>query len=393
MPRWQLLFTFPNFIPPAESPYTSDEDGIAICAGTDARVDQLIEGEAGERMQLLLSRFSSQSGDAYRPGCLLVRDDAHPRLLTDDTLRAFRNICAVTTTTQGWGEVMAEGRQRIVLWNDSFKFGFFTPGRREGFASLHGVAQVFESVPRMREMSFHPDSPFEGLRRLEPTVDARLLARLLVAWRMFYLESHEVYRPLFRSLEVAFQAGLFPSDGLTATSDAGTRVGSWVSAFEVLFHPGSDNKVYKSDVLAALAAGPWYDPRLTEKSFVVSVGKEVQASLVEKIYDDLHDARNAFLHGNPVSEDTLRFDRNPNKVSLVELAPILYHGALLAFLVGKVSGGPEDPQPDNMDIEARIEAYERDRGLSNVQSGLAVALRTDDEDDDETGHSGELNGY
>ena len=308
MPRWQLLFTFPNFVPPADSPYTSDQDGIAICAGTDPRVDQLIEGEEGERMHLLLSRFSSQTGEAYRPGCLLVRDDAPPRVLDADALRAFRNICAIATTTHGWGEVVVSNGLRTILWSDSFRFGFFTPGRREGFVSLDGAVETFESVPRMREMSFHPDSPFEGLRRLRPQVDERLLARLLVAWRRFHLESEEAYRPLFRSLEVAFQAGLFPSDGLTAASDAGTRVGSWVSAFEVLFHLGWADR---SVVLAALAAGPWNDPRLTDKSFVVGKKKKVPGSLVEKVYDDLYYARNDFLHGNPVSADTLRFDRDP----------------------------------------------------------------------------------
>jgi hypothetical protein len=47
---------------------------------------------------------------------------------------------------------------------------------------------------------------------------------------------------VFRSLEVAFQANRFPSDGLSSINDIGTRIGLWVSAFEVLFHRAVDDR-------------------------------------------------------------------------------------------------------------------------------------------------------
>jgi hypothetical protein len=228
--RWQLIFTFPNFVPPADSPYVSDADGIAICAGTDERLRLLVGGHPGGRMRLLLKRFWTHSGVRYTPGCLLVRKDVVPWILDAEALRAFRNICSLVTTTHGWGAVLDGVGVRPILWSDSFKFGLYSPGQTHGYVSLHGAIQGYESVPRMRKMRFEPDTAFDSLRELRPGLDKELLARLLVAWRQVYVRRRQrkVYRALFRSMDVAFHAGLFPSDGLTGASDAGLRLASAV---------------------------------------------------------------------------------------------------------------------------------------------------------------------
>jgi hypothetical protein len=300
-----------------------------------------------------------------------------------DALRAFRNICALVTTTHGWGAALDGVAIRPILWSDSFKFGFYSPGQKDGYVSLHGAIEGYESVARMRKMRFHPDVPFDGLRNLKPQVDKQLLTRLLVAWRRFYLQRKQrnFYRSLFRSMDVAFHAGLFPSDGLTGMSDAGLRLALWVSAFEVLFHSGG--KKGWSDKLAvqtAMAAGPWDYAKVIRKRYKVTRPAR-KVSLVEKIYEELNNARNDFLHGNPVSALTLRFGRRGNRPSLVTLAPALYHGALLAFLHGKVPGGPDEELPEGTSsVEAAILYMERHDGLSNVQRALEKATQTEDDE-------------
>jgi hypothetical protein len=70
--------------------------------------------------------------------------------------------------------------------------------------------------------------------------DQPLLDRLFRTWRQCYLRKRNRKKllRLFRALEVAFHAALFPADGLTSINDVGSRIALWVSAFEVLCHPG-----------------------------------------------------------------------------------------------------------------------------------------------------------
>jgi hypothetical protein len=143
--------------------------------------------------------------------------------------------------------------------------------------------------------------------------------------------------------------------------------------------------VNKASVQAALAGGPWGYSKLTTRRYKVRADRKTmrRATLVERIYDDLYNARNAFLHGNPVSARTLRFDRRGDRPSLVTLAPALYHGALLAFLQNKVPGGPDEALPGNLsEVDAARHYMDRREGLSNVQNALAKA--TEREDDDES---------
>lgn len=332
-------------------------------------------------MRLLTRRFYSAFGHKYRPGCLLVKADARSRVLDSDALVSFRNMCAIATTTQGWGTALASmSGHRSILWNDSFQFGFYTPGRSGGYVFLHGAVWGFESADRMRRMRLHPASQFESLRTAAPDVDVALLGRLMTAWRRYYVQKRERRRfePLFRSLATAFHAGLFPSDGITVLSDAGTRIGQWVSAFEVLFHPGIGGRVDKDRVMRELASGPWDSSVLVAKRYTVRVGHKVKrrATLLERIYEDLYDARNAFLHGNRVTQSTVRFRGQRNRLSLVELVPSLYHGALLAFLEGKVGGGPSGRVRDLRTPKAVRTYMQRRDGLSNVQQALMHATQT-----------------
>ena len=50
------------------------------------------------------------------------------------------------------------------------------------------------------------------------------------------------------------------------------------------------------------------------------------------MYADLYVARNAFVHGNPVDFDTLLAKGPKRKVSLPQVAALLYRYALVAFI-------------------------------------------------------------
>ena len=83
--------------------------------------------------------------------------------------------------------------------------------------------------------------------------DQPLLDRLFRAWRQCYLRkrNRKTLLRLFRALEAAFHATLFPADGLTSINDVERGSLNGVSAFEMLRHPGgSVNKRHVQKVIS-----------------------------------------------------------------------------------------------------------------------------------------------
>ena len=174
------------------------------------------------------------------------------------------------------------------------------------------------------------------------------MKRLLLAWEENYLEqpAQQPWLRLFRSLEVGFQAGRFPSDGLSSINDIGTRIGLWVSACEVLLRSDTDN-IDKRLVQEAIGAVELSNPRLTRKRFNIQHrGLSYKVALPARIYDDMYRARNLFLHGNPVDQLDLRFGRSAKRARLVDLVLVVYSLALRAVLNARMAPDENDESDD-----------------------------------------------
>ena len=248
--------------------------------------------------------------------------------------------------------------------------GYHTPGRDGSLLTLEGAIRSIDDAERLKRYRAQA-SPQIGLPTHHSVhVDPGLLKRLLAAWRRVYVSGRDrkVFRRLFRSLEVAFHAAQHPGDGLPSLSDVGNRLALWVSAFEVLFHPGGGRKVNKRTVQNALGRVKWDKKELTHRRYLISHHQQQsRVTLPEKFYDDLYRARNQFLHGNPVTSAVLRYRQSLRYVQLQFIAPVLYNAALLSFLDGKVRGGPS-ADPD--DIQDFLEWHD---GLWGVQDALFAA--------------------
>jgi hypothetical protein len=68
---------------------------------------------------------------------------------------------------------------------------------------------------------------------------------------------------------------------------------------------------------------------------VARSGRITQTNLVGSIYERLYKARNAFLHGNPVTVETLKLERSGKQVHW--FAAPLFRFALTAFLEQRFS--------------------------------------------------------
>ena len=247
--QWDLLFTLPNLAVPIPTPYTSG--GYAICSGEDPRLENLAASAGNATSKKMLEQFRTTRSEAYRPACFLVRStipiaERHP-----ETIRAFRNVCAISTTTAAYaiGLDSPDAAQWVTHWSDQFLFGYFIAGKSGWIQTLDGASMgADEKIPHQQSAAQFGKPSNWSLR-----VDDPLLERLFTCWRRCYVQERDrgKLRRLFRSLEVAFHASLFPADGLTSISDIGTRLALWVSAFEVLCHPGgSVNKRHVQKVLS-----------------------------------------------------------------------------------------------------------------------------------------------
>ena len=136
---------------------------------------------------------------------------------------------------------------------------------------------------------------------------------------------------------MAYQAASVPSNNRYPIYDFGARIALWVSAFEVLIHPGRKKPGRKREganigkVTALLKQASWRAARLRRRAYLISIERykpKERVNLTLKLYRELYDARNDFLHGNAVARSRLFCFCNEHRRSLIEIAPVIYKVAL-----------------------------------------------------------------
>lgn len=366
--KWDLLFTFPNLAPPVPTPFESD--GYVVCSGSDPRLDELHDNAGNETALEMLNRFSTGAGTRYRPGCLLVRSNIPVAARRQETLAAFRNICAIATISAFRATLLAHpyAAQWRVAWSDHFRFGPYITGHSGWVQAFGGpVRGMDDEIPSQKAAGgFGNPTDFTLL------IDQQLLGRLFKAWRRCYLQGRDriKFRRLFRALEVAFHASSYPADGLTSINDVGIRLALWVSAFEVLCHPGGN--VDKRVVQAEISQTPFLKKRLLAKRFTVSHRQtDYRATLPEALYDDLYWTRNQFLHGMPVRSAMLNYRQSPRFARLLDVAPVLFNATLVSRL--NTLGVADGPLGPNLPIGQLARYLQSRQGLDRVEDGLVAA--------------------
>src|SRR5262245_41406335 len=126
---WNLILTLPNLAPPIPTPF--DGGAFVICSANDERVRDLADNAANATGRRMLDNFRTSRGEQYLPGCLLVRSETPDSDISKESIRAFRNVCAIAATTSTWATRLARphAAQWTVSWSDQVLFGYFSPGR------------------------------------------------------------------------------------------------------------------------------------------------------------------------------------------------------------------------------------------------------------------------
>jgi hypothetical protein len=337
---WEFGFVLPNLVLPTDADDSNPgafPEGISfahhyitIAPGDHTAVHRL--RATTPVVEQILGSFVNEHGRAYSPAVLLLRAEA-PRALKHslEAIVAFRNSIAMSVVLRGRAAIASGGGSQDVTWSDTFDFHPAQIGTR-GRMILQSPAQLSWVSPTAALTLTH--SPFVALqgRRLWP--DHYLMWALGKSWRRRFTPQPKPFafsERLFRSLESAFQACSVGAKNEASLHEYGTQIALWVSACEILAWP--DRK--RADIHAVLNLLDRYPGReqTRQKRFRAKVrGHTLRLSAPQRAYTYLYNARNAFLHGNPVSTNSMLTRSRSERQGLPRIAALVYRAALVAYL-------------------------------------------------------------
>ncbi|WP_417746708.1 hypothetical protein [Rosistilla oblonga] len=282
----------------------------------------------------LTSRLTDAFGRDTRPSALLIHANA-PENIGFAAVLDFRNAIAISSLIDGLSLQLSGGNAGYPQWSNYFDFYSYTP-TTDG--NLISQSLALTAIERSRGFAGQTMPHLPPSTSIHFGVDRVILDSLLVQWKRKYSNkiSDHGTRVLFRSLQVTSAATRLPGVGTRVPTihDLGLSVATWVSAFEILTHPGNGDANLKT-VLDCLEGATWMSSKLKAKRFQSKSrsGKTVRKiNFCQKLYAELYQARNDFLHGNEVAHKTL-FPFNDDRLfSLPAIAILIYRAALAAYL-------------------------------------------------------------
>ena len=339
-PEWHLVRVMPNLSLPAADSDVWTETGnccgvgalslnspwIAIVPPHDDRLGPFLAKYAVASS--LLDSFRTETGAPTRPSSLIVRGDAPiPRRI--DAIAAFRNAAAMCFVLRARAASLADkGHQAVGSWSDLFDF-HAAEIDTNGDIQIHSAALI-NWLGKPKKIHFAP-SPL-----LSHDLDIRFcdetLTHLLVqAWRRLYVQGREVrkLRPIFRSLEIAYQAAAIPIKNVGSLNDFGLTIAQWISALEALLWP-LHGYASRDHTIAFLSGVTWDHRQAMHRRYRVSIGKKQHSvNAAQKAVDLMYEARNAFLHGEKFTTTHLLPFSKRRRATLPRIAPVIFRAALV----------------------------------------------------------------
>ena len=337
---WEIAFVLPNLRldPDAEDPWDPQIDlgldEVAIASPRDERVKAFITRfpQAGP----LLASFRDEQGKQIEPAVLIVREDFFERTGRQSTpLVSFRNAAAIAYLLLGRARAINDNAWSVAVWSDSFDFH---PASIDRAGSLTVITPAVLSSSL--EANHYNATPSPGIPEVGPRLfcDGYLVRALGGEWRRRFRSRRgddSFSRVLFRSLELAYMASATPLKNQASLYDLGILIGLWISALEILAHPGPGEKVRQTDVLKLVAGYEWDHKVLREPRYKIRIGKNLRlgGTAIQRATNHLYAARNRFLHGEPVNQDLLQPVLGKRRVALLRVVPLVYRAALEGYLL------------------------------------------------------------
>jgi len=173
---------------------------------------------------------------------------------------------------------------------------------------------------------------------------------------------------------MALSAAALPGNVEVTIYDIGRSIALWVSAFEILAHPGTNvgyQQIYELldsvEWKLTICTDPIYEPLGWKQS-------APRRSLPIWMYGEMSRARHDFIHGNKLKSLIVL----PAKQSLYMYTSLLYRMALTGFLKSEM------PILPKIEGETEYEHFFRQRGRygrfqADIEAGLSTILYTPEE--------------
>lgn len=361
---WRAVFVLPNV-----ELTDAIEGGLAALAPPgDPRV--LALKQVQPTLRQFLTRFVDAFGQAFEPAVLLVRANAPAAIYEIGALASFRDLIALSAICAGRAEELKNPRGHRMVFGNAFAFYPWMVDRHD--EDLIGRTPALLGVHDVR--SFRGQSSPELFRTqlTESSLDLPLFKALLARWRRRYDTDSPAWPEvaLLRSLNMAYHASLMPAASDVTFYDIGRLISLWVSAFEILAHPGGSGIANRDKVFDLLEQTSWERSACADPAYDTGGKTKVKRTLASWLYQALNDRRNDFLHGNPVARESLILPASGR--NLFEYAAPLYRIALTAFL----RLIDETPLPPSTEPRALGEAIARRIEFADPQRSAEDALIT-----------------
>lgn len=340
----------------------------------DPRYAEITARDSG--VAAYLRKFQTPFGVKLSPPVICF--DRLARQADGRSLSRFRDCIAVAAIVEARRKTLVSGRITGFIQSDSFDFYPVHPGRDRTHvylrtASEEGLHELSALRGQCSPAVLHPQHQLAEFDDVLLTPLLKVFAGRRVAGGL--------RTRIFRSLHAAYAACRAPFHQLGSALDLGMTTSMWVTAFEVLVHPGGHEDVRFKHVSEAIRRIPWPDSELRRNSRVQmrnSRGKRPEGltTIPLQLYGRLYATRCAFLHGEPDLSAAKTHLNDGRRGRLAEQVAVLYRFTLLRVLADAgLYEFPTVPDWRNPMSETQKEGFRTQFGRWWDESVLGGALR------------------
>jgi hypothetical protein len=336
----------------------------AIVGPADARIDSL--RKEIPRFDLFFSKFHDQFQNQIYSSFLIIKDDAIGKCNTAEAVSAFRDIYVSSTVPFARTSILRFEKSAQFAFSAAFQFYPWMIDRKYEDVLLSNSAELHVHSLDIFEGQSFPKRGQASL--LLSDIDVPLAQKLLSHWIERYFNGSIVWKDkaVFRSLNMANEASRIPALTVTTIYDIGRSLALWVSACEILAHPGEGGEVNFWKVAEILESIKWCSAKLKSVSHDRK-GKKVK--LATWIYGKVYDLRNDYLHGNEVKSDALVL----NNKAITNFAACLHRLLLAAVL--EIDPEAEIEEPSSTYDEYLAKHMKSDKFHIAFEEALLTAVK------------------
>jgi hypothetical protein len=363
MDEWTPMLVLPNL----DMRGAIECEFAAIVSPADSRVEQLRKDHP--TLTEFLGKFSGQFKEPCWPSLLILRADAPDTCRTAEAVTAFRDLASLSAVLLARARRLRFDRGEPFAYSTAFQlYPWMLDNRYEDLIMTNPASLSVHLLSEFKGQSF-PEQSQSSL--MERDIDLPFAEALLERWVTRFPRASTAWsdRALFRSLNMANEAARIPTVVASTFYDVGRTLALWVSAFEIVAHPGGTGRSNFTTVADMIEKVRWLDPALGAAAHNIVMGRNAsQRPLATWVYKKIYDLRNDYLHGNDVSGASLML----NKKAVIDFAACLYRLVLTGFLGLEFN----EPMPAADDAKGMAKFLSRRMNFHKPQRSLEAAILT-----------------